>query len=144
MSEKYKGTAAKIQSDNPKAVYVHCGSHILNLCTVAACDIQPIRNMMGVLKQIYLFFGNSPKRQQSLELHIGQLNEETIRRKLVDLCKTRWVAHHNAFEAFNDLFETVCTQSAMGVGKDGTVTLLPLLVHCCLQLHALSSSWHFL
>ena len=57
ISGKYKETAAKIQSGNPKAVYVHCGSHILNSCIVAACNIQPICNMMGVLKQIYLFFG---------------------------------------------------------------------------------------
>ena len=34
----------------------------LNLCVVAACSIQAIRNMYGVVEEICLFFNYSPKR----------------------------------------------------------------------------------
>ena len=50
MSGKYRGAAAIIQHDYPKALYVHCVSHVLNLCIVAASSIQAIRNMYGVVE----------------------------------------------------------------------------------------------
>ena len=40
MAGKYRGAAAIIQSTCPKAVYVHCAAHSLDLCVVAACNIQ--------------------------------------------------------------------------------------------------------
>ena len=40
ISGKYRGAAAIVQHDYPKALYVHCVSHVLNLCVVAACSIQ--------------------------------------------------------------------------------------------------------
>ena len=85
MAGKYHGAAARIQSVCPKAVYVHCAAHTLNLCVVAACSLQLVKNMMGTMVEICLFFSNSPKRQLELEKHAPS-------RKLVDMCKTRWVA----------------------------------------------------
>ena len=66
MAGKYQGAAACIQRNHPKAIYVHCAAHILNLCIVAACNVQGIRNMQGTLDHIYLFFSLSPKREQEL------------------------------------------------------------------------------
>ena len=43
MAGKYRGMAAIIQSTYPKAVYVHCAAHSLNLCVVAACNIQMVK-----------------------------------------------------------------------------------------------------
>ena len=40
-----RGTAAIILHDYTEVLYVHCVSHVLNLCEVAACSIQVIRNM---------------------------------------------------------------------------------------------------
>ena len=56
MSGKHRGTAATIQTTCPKAVYVHCAAHSLNLCVVAACNIQLVKNMMGTMVEICLFF----------------------------------------------------------------------------------------
>ena len=70
MSGKYRASAAISQHDYPKALYVHCVLHVLNLCVVAACSIQAIRNMYGVVEEICLFFNYSPKRQQE---HIENL-----------------------------------------------------------------------
>ena len=67
MSGKYRGAAVIIQHDYPKALYVDCVSHVLNLCVVAACSIQAIRNMYGVVEEICLFFNYSAKLQQELQ-----------------------------------------------------------------------------
>ena len=47
MSGKYRAAAAIIKHDYPKALYVHCVAHVLNLCVVAPGSIQAIRNMCG-------------------------------------------------------------------------------------------------
>ena len=88
MAGKYRGAAVTIQSKCPKAVYVHCAAHALNLCVVAACSVQLVKNMMGTMVEICLFFSNSPKRQLELEKHINGL-DCTSAKKLVSLCKTR-------------------------------------------------------
>ena len=65
MSGKYRGAAAIIQHDYTKVLYVHCVSHVLNLCVVAACVIQAIRNMYGVMEEFCLFFNYSPNGNKS-------------------------------------------------------------------------------
>ena len=67
MSGKFRGCSACISQSFPKAVYVHCHSHVLNLCIAKACDLQVIRNVIGTLNQVCLFFNTSPKRQALLE-----------------------------------------------------------------------------
>ena len=52
------------------------------------------------------FFSNSPKRQLELEKYIKSIEGATAK-KLVSLCKTRWVARIDAFEVFFDLFPAV-------------------------------------
>ena len=75
MSGKYRVAAAIIQHDYPMALYVHCVSHVLNLCVVAACSIQAIRNMYGVVEEICLFFNYSQNGNMSYKsiLKIYQL-----------------------------------------------------------------------
>lgn len=106
MAGKYRGAAAVIQSTCPKAVYVHCAAHSLNLCVVAACNIQMVKNMMGNMVELCLFFSNSPKRQLELEKHINSIEGATAK-KLVSLCKTRWVARIDALDVFFDLYPAV-------------------------------------
>ena len=106
MAGKYRGAAVTIQSRCPKAVYIHCAAHALNLCVVAACSVQLVKNMMGTMVEICLFFSNSPKRQLELEKNIASLDDVTAK-KLIGLCKTRWVARIDALELFMDLFPAV-------------------------------------
>ena len=106
MAGKYNGVAANIRSTYPKAVYVHCAAHSLNLCVVAACSVQAVRNMMGTMLEVCLFFSNSPKRQLELERNIQSIGDATAK-KLVNLCKTRWVARIDALDVFYDLFPSV-------------------------------------
>ena len=102
MAGKYSGVATNIQSTCPKAVYVHCAAHCLNLCVVAACSIPSVKNIMGTMVKLCLFFLNSPKRQLELEKNIQSV-EGATEKKLVNLCKTRWVARIDALEVFFNL-----------------------------------------
>ena len=63
--------------------------------------------MMGTLTELCIFFKYSPKRHKRLQDMITRLCPETTRQKLVDLCKTRWVARHDALEVFGTLYVAV-------------------------------------
>ena len=47
MAGKYRGAAVTI---HPKAVYVHCAAHALNLCVVAACSVQLVKKYDGYIQ----------------------------------------------------------------------------------------------
>ena len=57
-----------------------------------------------------VFFDNSPKRQRFLDIVIDVLGKgETKKRKLKNLCKTRWIERHSTFGTIYDLYEYVVT-----------------------------------
>ena len=106
MSGKYIGAAVRIQNDFPDAIYVHCASHRLNLCVTNACSVPSIRNTFGTMKAVYDFF-NWPKRLSLLQEKILQVCPEVNRRKLIDICKTRWIARIDALEVFETIFQAI-------------------------------------
>ncbi|XP_022810041.1 zinc finger MYM-type protein 1-like [Stylophora pistillata] len=75
MSSSTLGVQARIKKEAPLATYVHCNGHCLNL-----------RN--GLLEPIV-------KRN---------IVNETKRKPLLDLCKTRWAERHTAYQHFYQAF----------------------------------------
>ena len=80
---------------------------------MSACSIPAIHDAHGVLQEICIFF---PKRQAELERQLPLV--ESRRQKLVNLCKTRWVARIEAYEVFTEVMpavvgtmETISTES---------------------------------
>lgn len=60
----YSGVQAKIKQESPKALYVHCNVHILNLCLVdLAKQVPQVRNVFRTLSTLYNFIGASLKKQ---------------------------------------------------------------------------------
>lgn len=53
-----------------------------------------------------MFFENSPKRQAVLEEKIME-TEQPNKKYLLNLCRTRWIRRHEAFENFSQLYEVV-------------------------------------
>lgn len=104
MAGKNKGTAALIREQYPLAVYTHCASHVLNLCIMEAMSTVSVRNM-NTLKEIYLFFHSSAKRQLKLEEFIDETSNQ--KHKLKNLCKTRWVERHEALHTFSELYNVI-------------------------------------
>ena len=58
MSGSLKGTASLISKDYP----LHCASHSLNLAVVKSLDERSIRNMIGVVNRVLIFFAAHLKR----------------------------------------------------------------------------------
>ena len=56
MAGATKGIAARNSQQYPKACYVHCASHVLNLCIVQSASVPDIRNMMDVASGVAQFF----------------------------------------------------------------------------------------
>ena len=96
MSGKINGTAARISSLYPLALYTHCVSHSLNLAVVALFEEVSVRNMMGVVNCLSVFFFAHPKRQKKLEETIHSTQPESKVVKLKDFCRTRWIERIDA------------------------------------------------
>ena len=126
MAGKYQGAAAIIQKVYPMALYFHCAAHALNLCVVAACSVQSIRNMHGTLQEISLFYNSSPKRQGELEKQIKSKTDST-RLKLLNLCKTDWVARITAYETFYELSSMEVISSEPGWNTESSQKAATLL-----------------
>ena len=60
------------------------------------------------MKSACLFFHGSPKREGLIEAIVAENEEENDRRKaLIDLCRTRWAARHEAYRHFYHSYKYV-------------------------------------
>lgn len=108
MSSSNKGVQAEIARHAPDADYQGCCLHSLNLVICHACDMRSIQNMLDTCRELYSFFDNSPKRQAFLNIVIDALEQgETKKRRLKNLCKTRWIERHSTFETIHDLYQYI-------------------------------------
>lgn len=74
----------------------------------SACNIQSIRNCLGVIEKCYIFF-NFPKRNNELLKVIDNGDWEPKVKTLKRLCVTRWVQRYDAINDFTELFPCVVT-----------------------------------
>ena len=107
MSASTRGVQARIREASPLALYTHCQSHQLNLCIVKVCSIPKIRNASGVISEIAKFFNYSPKRQHFFEHVIESETPTANKKKLKDLCRTRWVQRIDSYTVFYDLYAPI-------------------------------------
>lgn len=106
MSGKVQGVKSYIQTKHPKAIYVHCAAHSLNLAVSTASDLKPIRNCLGIIEKIYTFF-NTPKRSAVMFHVIDNENVDLKIKKLKRLCATRWIQRYDAVNDFCELLPYV-------------------------------------
>ena len=101
------GVNGQFRASYPKAIYLPCNAHILNLCISASCKLQPIRNVIDTMNEAHLFFHYSPKRQAFFERVLEECCQDVKLEKLKGLCRTRWVERHEAYENIKELFSAV-------------------------------------
>ena len=104
MSGKYSSVQTRLRQLEPRALFVLCNSHSLNLAVVDACKNSYIRNMFGTLQSLHTFF-NGAKRQAVLE-HCKQnsnISSSSKQRRLQSLSDTRWSSRFSALESFQCL-----------------------------------------
>ena len=120
MASEKQGCQGRIKELNKLAVYTHCKSHVLNLSIAHACKLPLVRNMIDGINSTFIFFDSSPKRQRYFEHVLSQQEPEVTRRKLLGLCKTRWVERHACFDTFKSMYAGIaeCLQYILNPSLD--------------------------
>ncbi|XP_022177819.1 zinc finger MYM-type protein 1-like [Myzus persicae] len=107
MSGQFNGVQSRIRQLYPKAVFVHCASHRLNLALSSALSTKNVRNCLGVMKDIINLFRNNALAGETLKSYILELIPETKKTRLVGLCETRFIELHEAVNVFVEFFEPI-------------------------------------
>ncbi|XP_047129556.1 52 kDa repressor of the inhibitor of the protein kinase-like [Hydra vulgaris] len=124
-----KGLSSRILILNEKATFVHCYSHRLNLVICGSCNVQYVKNLLAYVKEVSYFFYLSPTRQQKLEEHIECTVPIAVKKKLKDVCRTRWVEKVNGLD-FTRWVEKVNASSASSLLK--LITGFDFIVAMCI------------
>lgn len=106
MSGCFNGVQAHITEKYPLALYLHCTSHCLNLTVSYACNVKSVRNTIGSIQEIAVFF-RTPKRQHVLEKNIEKISPSLNIKRLKMMCPTRWVERHDSILVFLELFDSI-------------------------------------
>ncbi|KAF0686318.1 zinc finger MYM-type protein 1-like, partial [Aphis craccivora] len=90
MRGKQNGVQKRILNINPRAFYVPCNSHSLNLVIndAAKCNVDAI-SFFGIVQKLYVFFSASTDRRKILVQYLPKL---TLKR----VCDTRWESRIDA------------------------------------------------
>jgi hypothetical protein len=109
MTGKVKGVGAILQQKYPQLQHIHCLAHVLNLTVMETCKNSLVKSMFSTVQSTHAFFSMSPKRSQFLNKVIEQSNSkgELTKKKLKDVCRTRWVERYTALETMLSLYTHV-------------------------------------
>ena len=96
-SSNMSGSGCKtfVQNKAPKATYMHCAAHQLNLAVVSACNIQAFKSAESTIGDIARFFQFSSKRQRLLDKALEETSSKS--KKLKDFCRTRWIQRIDSY-----------------------------------------------
>ena len=104
MSGHLNGVRAHISSKYPKALYVYCSAHSLNLAVSKSCSVPLLRNSLGTIGSVCTFLRSSPQRmqlfKQQVASHLPTANFST----LIPLSETRWVERHDSVLHFLKMY----------------------------------------
>ena len=89
MSGHVSGVQERILQRNPKALYLNCDNHSLNLVGVhAVCDHVPAVTFFGLVQSLFTYFSRSTQRWEKLKTNTGV----SLKREV----ETRWSARYEA------------------------------------------------
>uniref|UniRef100_G1KWA4 Uncharacterized protein n=1 Tax=Anolis carolinensis TaxID=28377 RepID=G1KWA4_ANOCA len=142
MSGHISGAQAIVLEKYPKAVYIHCSAHSLNLALAKACSIPAVRNCQGTISSVCNFFRASSIRLEQLKKNIKDSFPESRAKSLLPLCETRWVERHDAVLRFVELYSVMRDSSqaeqllftVLNAGFVVTIHILRKLLSLSLQL----------
>ncbi|KAK0152297.1 Zinc finger MYM-type protein 1 [Merluccius polli] len=109
MSGKHSGVQAEMKRQQPLALYVHCGTHCLNLITQSACESSPL--IHGALQWVHEL-GTLCKlsgKFKGIFLGIKAASGDGASASLRPLCPTRWTVRGKAIKAVLSQYENVLT-----------------------------------
>ena len=122
MSSDRVGVQGLIRHEAPKAVYMHCSGHCLNLVIASSCALPVVRNTLDKMKSTVYYFNSSPKRESLLiEVAEKEGHPASKRKVLLDVCRTRWAARHDSYHHFYTAYVFIVKALeviALGLHKD--------------------------
>lgn len=109
MSGVARGVQAVVKALYPKAEYVHCWAHVLNLGVSSASSTSCVSAAVELIKEITIYVTNSPKISELLKQNIREIQSlsDSGRSKLITFCATRWTERHRAIQRFEQLLVAV-------------------------------------
>ena len=120
MAGKLSGCSSRILKINNKAIYTHCFCHRLSLCVCSSLNITVMKDLFNYIKDISYFFNFCEKRQQMLVRNIEDYCPEAEKKKLKDICRTRWIERIEGIDTFFQLFVPLFyTLEAMSLNLNG-------------------------
>ncbi|CAH1106969.1 unnamed protein product [Psylliodes chrysocephalus] len=107
MAGHVSGLQTRIRQLYPKAIYVHCASHRLNLALSKALSLPAARNCLGVVNEVSNFFRNNSRANHILKQQITELLPESKKTRLIRLCETRFIERHDSILVFVELLKPI-------------------------------------
>ena len=89
MAGHVSGVQTRIREKYPRALYVHCAAHLLNLAVNDQNKVCEIRRTCDIVRKIIEYFKDSSNRRQLLE--------DT---SIPSYCPTRWTEKYKAMRVF--------------------------------------------
>ena len=101
------GVAARIQKDEPSAIYVHCLAHCTNLCLqTVGRQVAPVRDALELVREVSQLIRFSPKRSTLFESVQSQLSHSSP--SLKPLCPTRWTVRTGTINSVLTNYQVLC------------------------------------
>ncbi|KAL4090434.1 hypothetical protein QTP88_025270 [Uroleucon formosanum] len=111
MQGQYSGVRTLVQQQNPRAIYVWCFSHVLNLVVVDTCDsCKETRNFFGNIQSLKEFMRARKRTALFLEYQ-KKFYPDKRPLRMKTFSTTRWTLHHRSlfviFEKFKAIVATL-------------------------------------
>ena len=91
MAGHLNGVAAQVQQTEPKAIFIHCLVHSLNLCLQeCAKQSKPIRDALALVNELHNLIKLSPKRLALIKQIQSDIDISAHLPSIKPLCPTRW------------------------------------------------------
>ena len=132
------GLAARLKEVNSRIISIHCICHKLALaCVDTAKDVEYIGTVEDLLRQLWKYLENSPKRmaaylkvqQEVKSFDLSEKSRKVITKKLKKACQTRWLSLGHAVEAIFDDLEALMRTLRL-FERDATACGLLKKIHC--------------
>lgn len=101
------GVHKRVQQMYPKAVYVHCSAHKLNLVLSESLSIPCVRNCLGTLSEVSNLLRNNVQASDLLKSHVSELVPTSKKTRLLGVCQTRFIERQDAVNTFIELLPAV-------------------------------------
>lgn len=108
MSGHYKGLQSRILKQNPKALYVHCQAHCLNLVLIESAKSNIcFVNFFNLIEKLYTFMANSSKRHSGFIEMQKRKHSDQRPLELKKLSDTRWACRESALKTLVKVLPSV-------------------------------------